>query len=260
MSHLHLTRCCDRPLTTADTLLDDIYLDRIPCDGQVREDYGFNRCRDPREESHLLGLYQGIFKHPEMQHVRGTQIDKWRADGELSQKIMNFFSQFPEGSRGGYYPWFLEHRYVLDSSLAISKQPETEAVQLLEGARPYLSSAERNISQPFDIKPREKAECFIFFCLTLDGMNPSPDFFFDMWHKFGFSTSMTDGFEARLGGMYSKLIGGDKMHRDYARSLGVPYKALGPDLGVCPFDDFWQAWNSGSLLKLMTKRGVDPDY
>jgi hypothetical protein len=61
------------PSTTAETLLRDRYADKFPEDPQVREDFGFTRCRNGMEESHLFGMYQGIFKALE---VTATEMHK----------------------------------------------------------------------------------------------------------------------------------------------------------------------------------------
>lgn len=83
-----------RPINTADLLVDDIFQGLIPSDPQVRKDFGFHRCRNHREESHLFWLYIGLTKY---HGISVTQLHSWRATGILTDKIIEQFSALPEG-------------------------------------------------------------------------------------------------------------------------------------------------------------------
>lgn len=55
----HLAKCCNREMTTADQLMYFVYEDLLPRHAyiDVRDDFGFNRCRTQNQESFLMGLY-----------------------------------------------------------------------------------------------------------------------------------------------------------------------------------------------------------
>jgi hypothetical protein len=53
------------------------------------------------------------------------QIHEWSVGGTLVREIKVVFETMPERYRGGYYPWFLEHQYVLARTTPIPS-PKTE--------------------------------------------------------------------------------------------------------------------------------------
>lgn len=92
--------------------------DLIPTEPQVLEDFGFNRVHGP-DTTMLFGLYRGFLVLMEPA-PRPRDVDMWRKEGTLVAHIKAIYERLPESSRGGYYPWFLEHQWVLDGS----PQPE----------------------------------------------------------------------------------------------------------------------------------------
>ena len=46
-------------------------------------------------------------------------VHDWRVHGVLVDQIIAAYSQFPEGSRGLYYPWFLQNEHII----ALAGQP-----------------------------------------------------------------------------------------------------------------------------------------
>lgn len=252
----HLRKCCRSELTTADELLLDVLDNEIPKDEQVRADYGFSRCQDVNEESHLLGVYIGILKIGDLEEVRPSHLDEWRKRGELTWRIVEYFSQFPPGAQGSYYPWFRKNMHRLFDKLTPPRTPEEELDRLLNDARAYLSFEDRT-KDPRKLQPPEKAECFLFFALALAGMSPPPSH--DSWYKFGFSVYFDDPsqqHERGLGGMYVALIAGDKLKIERDRSLGEPHRRTGPGRATCSFEEFWQAWDIGNLGVLMERYQV----
>lgn len=120
-----------------------MYEDRIPEDPETREDYGFHRCQNGYEKPHLLGLYAGLFKVFE---VKSDQVHEWRLGGILPEKIVELFSTLPEGSRGGYYPWFLRHKYILEPGNIVTEPEwtaESDFQQREQNARRYLDPEDR---------------------------------------------------------------------------------------------------------------------
>jgi hypothetical protein len=71
----HRFRCTGRALTTVDYLEMAVIKDEFPNDPQTMEDYGFSRCEKQQEQSHLLGLYGGLFKGPS---ISSQELDQWK--------------------------------------------------------------------------------------------------------------------------------------------------------------------------------------
>lgn len=140
----HKFSCNRRPITTADLLEKDCYWDFLPEDPQVREDYGFQRCRNRSEATNLFGLYIGIIKY---HNISSEELHHWRTEGILVDKIVEVFSKIPEGSRGGYYPWFLRNRYILESEQKVMHDVDDVAKYIQERydeARAYLDPADED--------------------------------------------------------------------------------------------------------------------
>ncbi|KAL6690435.1 hypothetical protein J3F84DRAFT_389333 [Trichoderma pleuroticola] len=113
MSLHHLTLCPARSITTADKLWLDAVRDEIPRDPETREHFGLTRCRNWREESQLLGVYQGLVR---VLGIQAIQLNEWREKEMLVSKIIETFSELPEDHRGAYFSWFLQNQHVLDNS------------------------------------------------------------------------------------------------------------------------------------------------
>lgn len=113
MSFYHLTKCSARSITTADILCHDAVGDRLPQDPETCEYFGFTRCRDWRDQYHLLGLYQGLILSLD---IGAIQLNEWREKDILVSKIIEAFSKLPEHNRGSYFPWFLGNQHILDNS------------------------------------------------------------------------------------------------------------------------------------------------
>ncbi|KAK7698525.1 hypothetical protein SLS57_012524 [Botryosphaeria dothidea] len=79
--------------------------DEMPQDPDVLEDFGFNRLQ-PMDQRKLLGLYIGL----NYLKVTSEELHGWRLSGTMVDNIVEKFSEIPEKNRGGYYPWFLEHK------------------------------------------------------------------------------------------------------------------------------------------------------
>lgn len=149
MFFYHLTKCSARSITTADILCDDVIRDRIPQDSETREHFGLTRCRDWRDESYLLGLYQCLIR---VLGIRPIQLNEWREKGILVSKIMEVFFRLPESNRGAYFSWFLRNQHILDNS-----------------ASPLQHSNWQTSSQVGDYWQTTAAACFtiIFFFFPL---------------------------------------------------------------------------------------------
>lgn len=259
MSSWHKFKCSSGSLTTADYLAQAVYSDEIPDDPQTVEVYGFSRCKTCDEKSHLLGLYAGLFRSLKVEPV---DLDRWRREGKLLQNIIEKFSQVPERSRGGYFPWFMRHTDLLDGSASEgeggSLDSDThEFIQWLECSRSSLPQGDRN-KKIWDLKPIAKRDSYIAHAILLHGAHPHPGWIstdLDIWYELGFCVSRDDHNERGLGGIYNTLTGGNKRPVDYSRSLGVEYKGP-PPIPTCTFEEFWHAYDSGKLVQLMDRYGL----
>lgn len=251
----HLTKCSARSITTADRLCDDVISDQLPDDPETREHFGFTRCRDGREQSHLLGLYQGLVLSL---NVEAIQLNAWREKNVLASRIIETFSKKPEQNRGGYFPWFLRNQHILDSShppLQLNGK-DNPVARAVNAAWPYLDPADR--VKPFkQLEPPSKRHCFLVYAMALDSSHPNPydGAEFDLWYDFGFSVCRDEWGEQRLGALYSQLVGGNKFLTDYDQSLGTTIRNY-PEKPTCSFKDFWLAYEDGSLANLFRQYGL----
>ncbi|PTB65734.1 hypothetical protein BBK36DRAFT_1202535 [Trichoderma citrinoviride] len=253
MRFRHLTKCSARSITTADILYEDALEDRIPQDPETLEHYGFARCRDRREQSHLLGLYQGLVRRL---RIGAIQLNEWRVRDILGSKIIETFSKLPAQYRGGYFPWFLRNQHILDKSsppldLHFKDNPLGRAITI---AKQYLDEEDR-VKEIRQLEPLSKRHCFLFYAMALDGSHPNPSWAgFDMWYDFGFATCRGEDDESGLGHLYTFLVGGHKTLRDYDQSLGIKPRDY-PDRPTCSFNELWVAYETGSLSKLFDQYG-----
>lgn len=95
--------------TTADSLWNAMVQDQIPGNPQTREDYGFSRAVSDSEESHLLGLFQGL----RLIGATPEQVHQWRLEGSLVDKINEYYELTPVEYRGRYHPWFTKNQHLL---------------------------------------------------------------------------------------------------------------------------------------------------
>ncbi|KAK3348856.1 hypothetical protein B0T25DRAFT_230661 [Lasiosphaeria hispida] len=258
-SFRHVFKCNRRSITTADTLREDCLKDRLPDDPQTCEDYGFRRCANSAEMCKLLGLYQGIFG---VRRISSQEVHTWRTQGLLAEKIIGLFSAIPEDCRGGYYKWFLDHRYVLEVE---DDADEEEAVWIKiatrdmeerqEEAKAYLDPSDQN--KTIDgLEPFAKQYCFLFLVTTLGNEHMGPvEEGLDFWFDFGFVACPGRTAESNLGLAYHKLFTGNKFRRGDHISLRKGYH--GPrDGSTCSFEDFWKAWEAGCLMELFDRHDI----
>ena len=129
---LHIFDCKPHRVKTAHHLARAVYEDVIPSHPQTCEDYGFNRAVTAEEKSKLIGLYIGMsmtLVHPiffnvhtgliKLMRIPARTVHDWRISGVLVDEIKAAYFQLPEGSRGLYFPWFLENEHII----ALAGQP-----------------------------------------------------------------------------------------------------------------------------------------
>lgn len=212
------------PIHTAYFLLRDCCRDSIPTDYQTRIDYGFDRAGEFQVE--LFGLYQGMWGID--QSLTPKDVHRWRKNGILAQKIKELYSSWPEDGRGEYYPWFLEHQYVLDGS-PIPKEhtAESQAKRMRAKMWNYLG---KDMSEDMPQWPASKQECFSHYAMLLSSCHPGPET--DIWISFGYCVAKDSYWEMQIGGLYQDLI------------------------KRCTFDEFCEAYANGSLFNLIQEHGL----
>ncbi|KAL6908675.1 hypothetical protein GGI43DRAFT_379518 [Trichoderma evansii] len=226
--------------------------DRFPDDPETCEHFGLTRCRDWREQSHLMGLYRGLILSFQVEPI---QLNEWREKNILMSKIIEKFSKVPEQYRGGYFPWLLRNQHILDNSTRPAK--DNFFTRAINAARPYLDPEDRDKCFQH-LEPPSKRNCFLVYALALDSSHPNPHWAeFDSWYVFRFVVHRDKEEEEHgLGVLYSQLIGGiNKYMKDYERSLGTKITNY-PDTPTCSFNEFWLAYKTGSLANLFRQYGL----
>ena len=219
-SAYHLARSC--------------YRDLLPTDKQTLEDFGFNRAFTPFNQRMLGGLYQGLFNHFD---IKPKTVHTWKREGILIQEIIKVFERAPPQTRGGYYQWFLEHQGLLDPSLDSTKVMEDIRLEAVMrawrhiGGRPLPNSTAWNdINIAKATWPEHKRDCFDLCVHVLSNSHPGPSE--GMWLSFGFCTTQNQSDEMQLGIAYRTLV------------------------LSCSFEEFYQAYNSCSLVQLFCYNNI----
>ncbi|KAL9632470.1 MAG: hypothetical protein Q9164_005300 [Protoblastenia rupestris] len=210
-----------RPIDSTDYLCLAVLEDELPDDPKTCDDFGFSCFWDSRDRTQLFGLYVGLLKYIE---VPSRTIAKWLEEGTLNENIVRKYDAVPERSRGSYYPWFLEHRHIIEKGVD-EKDLLTRFVKKIE---PYLDPGDKMIDLG-NCQPEQKRQGYsVFIC----GLNHShPPITHEEWYLLGFCTTVDDYSEGQLGALYIELV-----HR-------------------CRFTEFWQAYAQGKLIALMDRKG-----
>jgi hypothetical protein len=157
-------------MRTSDYLQRAVLADLIPDNPQTLEDYGFNRCVEHHEKSHLLGLYIDLIKSPALK-ISSTTLDEWKQSDMLLENIIKVFTRLPERYRGGYFPWLLRNKHILDN--IPNEQPSPSADNLsnaMDQARKFLTSQDQNtLYNRFE--PIKKLDAFIMFAMSRVGIH-----------------------------------------------------------------------------------------
>lgn len=97
--------------TTAEILKEAVDADMLPSDSLTREHFGFNRASTVREESNLLGLYQGLLIHlpnpPSTRTVQG-----WLERNKIAGGIYHAYKS--QHGRSEYFNWFKKNQHIVD--------------------------------------------------------------------------------------------------------------------------------------------------
>ena len=234
----HIFDCyayCGKTVPSAYHLARSCYSDLFPTDKQTLEDYGFNRALMPLDRTMLLGLYQGLFS---CFGIKPRAVLTWKRENILIQEIKKVFEEHPPQARGAYYSCFLEHQYILDTSLEPTKVMENFRLELAMrawrhiGGRPLPNNTAWNdINIEKATWPEHKRDCFDLCSLVLSNAHPNPSL--RMWLSFGFCTTRNQYYEGQLGIAYRTLI------------------------MSCSFEEFYQAYDSCSLVQLFSSKNIN---
>ncbi|KAK4112870.1 hypothetical protein N656DRAFT_79627 [Canariomyces notabilis] len=78
----------------------------------------------------------------------------------------------------------------------------------------------------------------------------------DLWYNFGFVVCENLHAERSLAGLYMHMLLGNRPTLDYFASLGITPMDFPPaNPPTCPFEQFWKAWEAGTLMDLFDTYG-----
>ena len=217
-----------RALDSADYLVLDCFADEYPQEPSVLEDFGFHHFHDFKSRSNILGLFIGLVCHLD---VGDRQLHRWQIAGTLKKNIIAKFSILPQGSRGGYFPWFLEHDWIFEPAKTTTKHDQVSA--WAKSANHILDEEDR--ARPLSqLQPEAKLDAFLFYSALLQGWSPAPGM--PTWICLGFCTRRNQWAENQLAGMYQQLI------------------------AKCSFHEFWEAMGASEMLRLLDKYDLTKVY
>ncbi|KAJ7762405.1 hypothetical protein DFH07DRAFT_814279 [Mycena maculata] len=227
----HIFQCNPRRnITTTDHLALAVRTNLFPEDLQTCKDFGFAKAFSVENRSKLLGVYIGLI---ERIGVSPKTIRQWQQHGSLVENIKATFSTIPERSRGGYYPWFLDNQWILDSSVPGPTEDPVDAM-MMRSWRYYRGGANRDTIEEIKAEmsnwPEEKQASHLLCNLILSQLHPSPDLI--TWITFGFCACRDEAEEKILARWYTTLI------------------------GQCTFEELYHAYDSSSLIALFDSKGV----
>ncbi|KAF7943452.1 hypothetical protein EAE96_011378 [Botrytis aclada] len=244
----HVFTCAKRPLTSADYLYRNIYEDTMPDDEEVLEDFGFNHLSSFADRSKLLGLYKGLL----LGHVPAEDIHRWQVEGTLIANIKQHFYQIKEANRGGYFLWFLNNLHILEKPLTQEESAQNMLATFFDKAQLYLDKEDQH-KQPSQLKPEAKLQCYELLATALHMACPNP--MQRNWYNFGFCTCVDEQEEGALGVLYKRLLLGNKLLDDLQGNN--QHMVYGPEPPTATFTEFWHAYQSGTLIKLIDSKGLN---
>jgi hypothetical protein len=243
----HIFTCTKRAITSADYLYRSITEDELPDDEQVLEDFGFNHFTSYAHKCKLMGLYKGLYLSED---ISVEEVHKWQVEGSLVTNIKNYFYQMPERNRGGYFPWFLNHTDIFDRRITKEEGEDILVATFYDKSRPYLDEVDQNVD-PKVLQPAAKRHAYLLLAEALHAAGPNPTEV--NWNNFGFCTCHDEREERSLGGLYQQLLLGDKLFSDLP---GREKFFRTRKMETATFEEFWHAYESGTLIQLMDSKGL----
>ncbi|KAH9854859.1 hypothetical protein C2E23DRAFT_815931 [Lenzites betulinus] len=235
----HIFECkLKGPIGTAYYLSRACYADTFPIHAQTRKDFGFDKAErllGPDGQTKLFGLWIGVFK---FHQVAERKVQKWQEEGTMVQGIRETFERPSQFTRGAYYPWFLDHQYLLDGSPFDGEQANERLVRTVADAirQTWVKAggspddSVETIQANVAALPLHIQDCHRLYRSLSLGYPPPHE---DLWRTFGFVAAMDQGGEM---------------------SIARQYKAL---IGRCTFAEFCAAHEASSIVRLASTYGVN---
>ncbi|KAI0338171.1 hypothetical protein BDW22DRAFT_1402300 [Trametopsis cervina] len=223
---------CDprRPINTAYHLTRAVYDDLLPTDTLTLQEWGLAKAAlvSDRGCFMLFGLYAGLIKSGS---VKPQQLHKWRIQGTLIQEIKASYEAMPVNSRGEYYPWFLEHQFILEDPTPTIDESQRHADAMVRRAWTSIgksaNASMEDIRKFMETMPSAQRACFVFYGMILESSHPGPDS--DIWIRLAFCTCSSQYGEMRLSEAYRKLM------------------------NTCTFEMFCESYAQGDLFSMLNK-------
>lgn len=236
--------------TLSDHLFRAMILDTIPGDPNVREAFGFGNCALPEHQNYLLGLFQGLTTLD----IGPEELEDWRLGGTMKEGVIEAYEQLPKSNQGGYYPWFLEHQYVLDQH-ASGQADQLRNAEVMKVAENVIASRNKYLDLTVP-QYQSRVDCALLYATLEHGWLFTPNQ--DEWYTFGFCVCQSEREEGWLGSLYKDLIIGKVLlsQPNLGQTMEDQLCRSGP---LCTFDEFWSAYCAGSLAQLMDHHGCNVD-
>ena len=172
----------------------------------------------------------------------------------LSCQYQAYFYGMPEEFRGGYFPWFLNNTHILDQPTTKKEAEEKLILTYFDKAQSYLDKEDWHKDQK-DLEPEAKRYAYVFLAASLHAAIPIP--IEPNWNNFGFCTCNSEGEESQLGGLYQRLLHGyEQVFSGFPDRYRLQHLS---GLETASFTEFWQAFETGSLIQLMDAKGLKGD-
>lgn len=209
----HIFECkLKGPIGTAYYLSRACYDDTLPIHAQTQKDFGFDKAEvllGPDGQTKLFGLWIGVFK---FHRVAERKVQKWQEEGTMVQGIRETFERPSQFTRGAYYPWFLDHQYLLDGSPFDEEQANEQLVRTVTDAIRQTwvkaggspNDSVETIQANVAALPLHIQDCHRLYRSLSLGYPPPYE---DLWRTFGFVAATDQGGEMSIAGQYKTLIG-----------------------------------------------------
>ncbi|RYO72865.1 hypothetical protein AA0113_g595 [Alternaria arborescens] len=220
--------------------------DRMPDEGDVLEDFGFNNTSSYQDRTYLLGLYIGLYLSG---GFSAEDLHEWRTGGILAEKIEEFYYGIPEKSRGGYFPWYLQNRHVLSRPGTEGEGSQHLIATFYDKVKSYLDVKDRNKTAK-ELKPEAKRDAYNLLATVSQQFMPNPSE--KNWYSFRFVTCRGQDEENILAEIYRCLLlkNGGGFFPDFYESLRAHDQPV-------DFTQFWKAYEAGTLIQLMDTSSLE---
>lgn len=213
----------------------------MPDDPDVLEKFGFQNLASYHDRTMLLGLYIGL-RHL---NVTAEELNCWQEEKSLVTNIIRVYSEPSQFGGGAYFPWFLQNKHIFEDQQDES-DVEASTIPFIKKAQSFLEPDDQK-KHWRALQPIEKQYSFEILWMALMGARPNPTQ--ETWLKFGFCACRNEDEENRLSAAYTSLF------TDNLESSPVPQHLKSKP---CTFTEFWKAYESGRIVKLLEDKIRNP--